>query len=309
MHATIFAILAGALMLAGCGESGDGTPTPQQAAQLAKLRQATISQIEMNLKRPLSGDEKNCVVVKLDHGRLRSYITPPLSQTLEKMNPAPTPSKAEQAQIQALRAVSMSKPAGPGDWRKFLQEYSDELLRTSDLRITIPPEARESKWMGFKPASPEAIEAAEKRLGRKLPKSLREFYAVSNGWRATGYSIKDILPVESIGWLKDKDHDFYSLVSKTESTRGPFREDPDGSRLREYVLDQGTRVKRSLVISSWGDAAILLLDPGDHPHDGEWPAGMWASWTPGMEWEADSFGGLMQKELETFKLLRDKPKP
>ena len=195
----------------------------------------------------------------------------------------------------------------PTDWREFLRHYSDELLSADDWRIRAPAEARAARWMGFGPAPATAIEAAEQRLGRRLPPSLRTFYQVSNGWRATGFFIEDVLPVERIGWLKDRDPHLYQIASENEAHDRPFKRDPDGSRHREFVLEQGTRVKRSLAISSWGDAAIWLLDPGERPHDAEWPAGRWASWSPAMEWQAESFAGLMKHELEMFVRLRDKP--
>jgi len=195
----------------------------------------------------------------------------------------------------------------PTDWRQFLQHYSDELLKADERQIRLPAEARATKWMGYEPAPDAAVEAAERRLGRRLPPSLRTFYQVSNGWRATGFFITDVLPVERVGWLKDRDPHLYQLACQTEASDRPFKRDPDGSRKREYVLDQGTRVKRSLAISSWGDAAIWLLDPAEKPHDAEWPAGRWASWSPGMEWQADSFAALMRHELDSSVRLRDKP--
>ena len=153
----------------------------------------------------------------------------------------------------------------PTDWRTVSPRYSDELLRTGDWRIRIPTEARAARWMGFGPASEGAIGEAERWLGRQLPPSLRTFYLVTNGWRATGFFIADVLPVEQVGWLKDRDPHLYRMACDTEGHCRPFKRDPDGSRHREYVLEQGMRVKRSLAISSWGDAAIWLLDPGDAP--------------------------------------------
>lgn len=196
---------------------------------------------------------------------------------------------------------------GLTDWRQFLQHYSDELLKAADRRIQVPAEARAARWMGFEPASAAAVGAAEQRLGRRLPPSLRTFYLVSNGWRATGFFIEDVVPVEQIGWLKDRDPHLYQMACENEAHARPFKRDPDGSRHREFIVEQGTRVKRSLVISTRGDAAVWLLDPGERPHDAEWPAGRWASWSPGMEWQADSFAGLMRHELESFVRLRDQP--
>ena len=195
------------------------------------------------------------------------------------------------------------------EWREFLQQYSEEFL-SLDWSVTtrlfasrgavIPEEARRSKWMGFQPASEAAISMAEERLGRRLPPSLRTFYGVSNGWGMTGSVIFEVLPVERIGWLKDLHPDLYEIGFKNEERREgrPFKDDADGARLERYCLEQGTMVKRSLAISSWGDAAVWLLDPGDRPKEGEWRGGCWASWNPAMEWTAESFAGLMQRELE-----------
>ncbi|RUT03955.1 hypothetical protein DSM106972_048690 [Dulcicalothrix desertica PCC 7102] len=56
--------------------------------------------------------------------------------------------------------------------------------------------------MGYSPASESQILAAEQRIGKSLPPSLRTFYSVTNGWRTTGLCIYDILPVEEIDWLQ-----------------------------------------------------------------------------------------------------------
>lgn len=191
------------------------------------------------------------------------------------------------------------------EWCQFLEQYSQELMKVDEPQIVIPPEARKDGWMGFAPASEEAIAACETRLGRTLPPSLRTFYSVTNGWRTTGYFIWDILPVEQIGWLCDRKPFLHQLACESEKMPGPWRKDPDGSRLREYRNEQGTRVKRSLVISSTGDAADWLLDPGAEAHTGEWPAGRWASWNPAMQWSADNFADLMHQELASFIQLRN----
>jgi hypothetical protein len=141
-------------------------------------------------------------------------------------------------------------------------------------------------------------------LGRKLPASLRSFYSVSNGWRETGFFIWDVLPVEELGWLTDREPHLYQLACEAEAEPGPFKDDPGDARLRHYRDEQGTRVKRTLVISSCGDAATWLLDPGPKPHGGEWPGGRWAGWNPAMAWTAVSFADLMKQELESFLRLR-----
>lgn len=191
-------------------------------------------------------------------------------------------------------------------WREFLERYSEELLATDDPSIEVPEEARRVRWMGHSPATDAAIVAAERRLGRNLPTSLRSFYSVSNGWRATGFFIYNVLPVEEIGWLRDREPRLYELACQAESEAGPFKNDPGNVRLKEYREEQGTRVKRALAISSLGDAATWLLDPGPEPHSGEWPGGCWAGWNPAMDWTASSFADLMSQELESLLRLRDR---
>jgi hypothetical protein len=63
-------------------------------------------------------------------------------------------------------------------WHAFLVEYSLELLADHRLlqRANVDNAAREAKWFGFKPASEVQISAAEDRLQRDLPPSLRSFY-------------------------------------------------------------------------------------------------------------------------------------
>ena len=202
------------------------------------------------------------------------------------------------------RLAEFDKPPGTQEeWRRFLHRYSEELLATDDL--DIPDVARRSDWMGFEPASEAAIVRAEQGLGQRLPPSLRMFYSVSNGWRTTGFFVYNILPVEEIGWLRDREPGLYSIASDAESTVGPWKNDPGDARLKEYRDEQGTRVKRCLVISSQGDSATWLLDPGPDAHEGEWPGGCWASWNPAMSWTATSFADLMAEELRTLIRLRE----
>ena len=125
---------------------------------------------------------------------------------------------------------------------------------------------------------------------------LSNFYFVTNGWRETGYFIYDILPVEKVDCLRIRDSHLYDIACRAEK-----RQDiPDN-----YYYEQGTQVKRSLAISSEGDAAIWLLDPGEQDAQGEWAGGCWASWIPGMEWRATSFRQLIELELEDFISFHD----
>ena len=193
----------------------------------------------------------------------------------------------------------------PEDWRAFLAQYSRDLIECPDIAADLPPEVLDSPWLGYPPASEAEITAAEARLGRRLPPSLRTFYSVTNGWRTTGRFIGNVLPVQGLGWLRDREPDLLEMAEMAIQTSGPFKNDPGDVRLRQYRYEQGIRVGRSLVISSEGDASTWLLDPEELTADGEWAAGRWSSWNPAMRWIAPSFAELMKKEYESFLSLRD----
>ncbi len=134
------------------------------------------------------------------------------------------------------------------------------------------------------PATEAQIAREEARLGVRLPPSLRSFYLTSNGYGMAGGVIWSVRSVEQIGWLCDVVPFLYDIV---------FEEDP--------------AVGRSLVVSGESDAAWWLLDPGDADERGEWPAGRWASWNPGMSWMAKDFIGLFEAEVSLAERVLAEP--
>ncbi|MCA9069758.1 MAG: SMI1/KNR4 family protein [Planctomycetaceae bacterium] len=195
----------------------------------------------------------------------------------------------------------------PNQWQQFLNRLSRDLLADPELSEQLPDEVFDSGWLGFSPATENEIQATENRLGKKLPPSLRSFYEVTNGWRCVGCFIWNILPVGEVGWLPETVPHLFKIAQDVEETKGPFEKDPGGRRLRDHRNEQGTRVKRSLVITSEGDASHWLLDPETINTKGEWAGGRWSSWNPAMSWNADSFADLVRDEYETFlKLTADR---
>ena len=190
----------------------------------------------------------------------------------------------------------------PDDWKGLLAAISRDLIAYSDNPLS---EATvQSGWLGFEPATEGAIVEAEKRLGVRLPPSLRTFYSVSNGWSDFGCFIWNLLPVQEIDWLVARDPDLYQIAVDSSATAGPFEDDPNDVRLNEFRHEQGFRVMRSLAITSEGDASTWLLDPQTRSEDDEWAGGRWSSWNPAMEWIAASFAELVQDEYATFLRLR-----
>lgn len=135
------------------------------------------------------------------------------------------------------------------------------------------------------PATETLLAREEARLGVRLPPSLRSFYLQSNGYGRVGSVIWGVRGVEHIGWLCD-------VV--------PF--------LHEIVAEDDPAVGRSLVVSIESDASWWLLDPGDVDERGEWRAGRWSSWNPGMNWLAKDFFGLFESEVSTSEWLLETQK-
>ena len=166
------------------------------------------------------------------------------------------------------------------DWKRFLTDVSITLMSGENLL----PEYRDSvttQWLGYEGATASQISKREQELQITFPPSYKQFLQTSNGFRQVGSFIWDIMPVENITWLKDFDEDFYAMYVddiKTESLSDEkhfvYGEEQDVVRFKaEYLCN-------SLVISAWGDAAILLLNPAVKFGD-EWEAWMYATWYPG----------------------------
>jgi hypothetical protein len=176
-------------------------------------------------------------------------------------------------------------------WRPFLKRWSEEWVAAKTA--AHDPEDEEPLdetvvrdcWLGFGPASAEEISAAEARLGVSLPPSLREFLAVTNGWRDAGEFIYRLAGAAEVGWLRDMDSFWISDLQI-------FEESGENDMLR-----------RALQVSLEGDCAVMFLDPGDVDADGEW-AGYWmASWTGEGPERYGSFYDLMYAQYASFHSL------
>ncbi len=194
-------------------------------------------------------------------------------------------------------------------WYAFLTEYSLELLADDELlrRASVDNAARQAKWLGCEPASEAQISAAEDRIQRELPPSLRSFYRVTNGWLLAGNSIFDIQPVERIDWMSRSQPELFEMLKSDLDDRPDPNVPPDAApdSDAEFWYEQGVRVRRSLVLNRLGDDALWMLDPEARTLEGEWAGGQFAAWEPGMRWYATSFAQLMIEERKTFLEIRE----
>ncbi|WP_336050176.1 SMI1/KNR4 family protein [Streptomyces sp. CA2R101] len=182
-------------------------------------------------------------------------------------------------------------------WRPFLTRWSEEWILGHDPERDAPldDEVIRDGWLGFAPASADEVAAAEARLGRGLPPSLREFLLTTNGWRDAGTFIYRLAGTSELAWLADSDENsgWIDAYRETEFADEDEGEEPEGEILA-----------RALRLSLDGDAAVMLLDPADVDARGEW-AGYWlASWSGRGPQRFDSFHDLMCGQYASFHRLR-----
>ncbi|SHL24341.1 SMI1/KNR4 family protein [Actinacidiphila paucisporea] len=193
-----------------------------------------------------------------------------------------------------------------GAWRPFLKQWSEEWVAAHDPDQDGPlaEEVVRDAWLGFAPASEAEVAAAEARLGRRLPPSLREFLLVTNGWRDAGNFIYRLAGTTELEWLRDTDDRNWIEVWE-DLTEDNIEEDDDGEEA--FGVQEAKVLARSLRLSLEGDAAVMLLDPDDVDEDGEW-AGYWlASWSGEGPERYGSFHDLMRRQWVSFHALRKPP--
>ncbi|MDT3402105.1 SMI1/KNR4 family protein [Mucilaginibacter terrae] len=124
-------------------------------------------------------------------------------------------------------------------------------------------EQRKLGWLGYQPATTEAIEAAEQKLGVALPGDYKQFLLITNGFFTTSDSTElTFAPVEEIDYLKNIDDFIVEVWS-----------DP-------AIIDVGEQLIRSIIIGGINDEQYFLLIPNDNESI-EWTYWKFASWIPG----------------------------
>ncbi len=200
------------------------------------------------------------------------------------------------------------------DWKPFLEAWSKAVLSSDNLPyFNLPQSVIDSEWLGYPGATEAEITAAEKRLGKTLPPSYREFLKVSNGWRQTGHFINDLWTVDRIDWHRILNPQNIRIWQADDYE---IDNDPDpwqrrgGYHISEVV--DFRPLAHALQISDWGDEEILLLNPDAVSADGEWEAWFHAGWIPGA-YRFPSFRELTQYlyegllELSAHQNQRMKP--
>lgn len=184
------------------------------------------------------------------------------------------------------------------DWRSFLLGWSGEWADSLPDRGTRGEDdaaAQRARWLGFPPASEERIAALEKRLGRRMPPSYREFLEVSDGWRHAGGFVWLLAGTTDARWHNDE-----------SGLSDMFEEYLDGDAGPEERREAGVW-RRGLQLDIDSDATFVVMDPEDVDENGEWAVYTWASWRAAPPERHAGFREFMREMHREFHSLRARP--
>lgn len=193
----------------------------------------------------------------------------------------PTPSEADAPQFA---------------WRLFLEQWSRQsLLNAPEYGEDLPEAVVASGWVGFPGATEEHLQAAERRLGRRLPPSYRQFLCVTNGWRPIPG--EPLLPIEQVDlfWIKEPEWaqawvDGWE-ADLTEAEHCVYgKQQKAGYYRRAYLLT-------AFQVGEAEDGYVYLLNPEVVTPEGEWEAWLLGAKLTGvLRWP--SFWEMMHAQLE-----------
>jgi hypothetical protein len=160
-----------------------------------------------------------------------------------------------------VRASVDSLPVMPQQWRPYLREFSDAFFAraTGNDRWGLDDQQIAARWLGYDPASEQDLGAAEKRLGVRLPPSLRGFLLTTDGWSRPADWVERMCPCRDIQWFRDTP----AGTSFINEASRELPHGPDNERFLELL-------SRMLTVADGED--VWLLDTGEASADGEYPA-------------------------------------
>jgi hypothetical protein len=184
------------------------------------------------------------------------------------------------------------------DWKPWLIRWSREWIASAKPRELEPDTVRDG-WLGYAPATPDAVAAAEARLGVRLPPSYRDFLLTTDGWRHAGIFVSQMRGTSSLSWLRDVES-FWA--EHWDEFYAP--EDDDDDDYSDEGPESRNPFRPALLISLEADSGILFLNPEDVNEAGEWAAYSHFSWRAEPPVRFDSFTALMEHLHAEFHQMR-----
>lgn len=189
------------------------------------------------------------------------------------------------------------------DWQNLLTELSQSVLDSLDERtlLTIPSAMRESRWLGYPPATSAAISALEERLQLELPRSYKNFLSVSNGFQLVQPTIGGLYCVDAIERLTVLDSQLIEGFGQGYQVFGEVATVSDSDYLQYDELQDTASFRleslpSTIVVGGASAQGYYLLNPDIIFENGEWEAWVFANWLPGAR-RSPSFLDMMLSEL------------
>jgi hypothetical protein len=169
----------------------------------------------------------------------------------------------------------------PGNkMKQILKEISELAILLNDEEFT--EDQRQTKWLGFPPATEGQINAAQERLKIDLPTDYIDFLKISNGLAVHSGVHPSFAPLSQIDYLKNIDEDLIDIW-------GTYEE----------LADVARALAASIKVGGFNEEQyFLLIPPGDDAH--QWRYWEFASWIPG----ESPFNDLTHYFTEVLEFLR-----
>lgn len=154
-----------------------------------------------------------------------------------------------------------SLPVTPGQWRRYLADFSAAFFARAAGSALWGLDDRqvETRWLGYEPAGERDIDAAEERVGVRLPPSLRGFLLATDGWSRPADWVERVCPCRDIQWFRDT----AAGAPFIDTARRELPRSPDNDLFLELL-------GRMLTVADGDD--VWLLDTGETSAAGEYPA-------------------------------------
>jgi len=133
-------------------------------------------------------------------------------------------------------------------------------------------------WLGAESATGTMIRKREEELQIKLPRSYIKFLKISNGFKQVSPFTGRLYPISKIDWIHKLEPDLLESYKDMED----YDSEISDEILADYTEGNNTQwrysdLEKTIIISDWGDATILMLNPNSKNKDDYevWEFGTW----------------------------------
>jgi hypothetical protein len=196
--------------------------------------------------------------------------------------------------------------------RELLNDINNDFFIPTDLSLiqtmieneVLEKEVLVNKWLGYPPATKQAIADKEQQLGITLPPSYKAFLLVSNGFGFVSPFLNNLLPIEKIDWAKTTEEDWWFDMMESDPIEVPDEEYLTYEK-QDSVRCRNEYFRQSLKISEWYDGMCVFLNPLIK-HGEEWEVLEYANWYPGAERYRSFEEYLLKVHESNVRLIKNK---